>query len=114
MEATGRYDIATDAVTDCRDLYELVTGARGVPQDKTQRLIVLSLRERRMLGRVRSYIWCDTDSMLANGLTKVVPDDYLIATLLERGCMILDGDAELRWSIRQESFGEQDIAQLRS
>ena len=28
------YDVPLDSVTDCRDVYELTTGEKGVPQDK--------------------------------------------------------------------------------
>ena len=101
METRGRYDIAIDAVTDCRDLYELVTGQKGVPQDKAQRLIIMALRERRMIGRTRHYFWTDTNSMLANGLTKLVANDPLISNLLTTGTLQLPtaGTALLRRTI---------------
>ena len=39
-----------DAATDCRDFFELCTGARAVPQDKLQRLYVLAIKEARALA----------------------------------------------------------------
>eukprot|EP00974_Lingulodinium_polyedra_P125374 11194257-Lingulodinium_polyedra.AAC.1 len=48
IDDAGAYDIAIDAATDGRDLWELVTGAKGVPQDKLQRLVIMALRERRL------------------------------------------------------------------
>eukprot|EP00959_Pyramimonas_sp_CCMP1952_P273868 5724419-Pyramimonas_sp.AAC.1 len=30
--------LSVDIVTDCYDLYQLVTGMKGIPVDKTQRL----------------------------------------------------------------------------
>ena len=38
LEADGKYDLAIDTFTDCMDLYQLSTGVKGVPQDRTQRL----------------------------------------------------------------------------
>ena len=111
-EAIGRYDIPIDAVTDCRDLYELVTGQKGDPQDRTQRLIVMSLRERRLLQRTRAYIWVDTKSMMANALTKVIPVDPLLDDFMSTGTMRLPGHAQLRWSVRRSSCDERDIASL--
>ena len=62
--------IAVDHVTDCMDLFELVTGARGVSSDKSQRVAILALREDRMLGRVRYWLHFPTRAMIADALTK--------------------------------------------
>ena len=53
------------------DLFELVTGVKGVPNDKSQRIGILSLREDRMTGRVRHFVHIPTAVMLGDGLTKV-------------------------------------------
>ena len=60
----------TDHVTDCMDLYELLTNTRGLSSDKSQRIAVLALREERMTGRVRYLFHYPTASMLADALTK--------------------------------------------
>ena len=70
MNERGQYIIPVDHLTDCKDLYELVTGLKGVPQDKQQRLPVMALREERLAGRVRWTGHIPTDVMVADGLTK--------------------------------------------
>ena len=59
-----------DAYTDCMDLFELCTGTKGLSNDKSQRLAVLSLREDRLVGRTRWMIHTPTKAMVADGLTK--------------------------------------------
>ena len=61
---------AHDQMTDCMDLYELVTNNRGLSADKGQRLIIVSLREDRMSGRIRTFQHIPTAAMIADGLTK--------------------------------------------
>ena len=87
------FDLPIDALTDCRDLYELTTGAKGVPQDRTQRLLALSLRERRHSNRMRSLGWMNTTDMPSNGLTKYQPSDVALVRLLDTGKLIPDKDA---------------------
>eukprot|EP00959_Pyramimonas_sp_CCMP1952_P224963 4703988-Pyramimonas_sp.AAC.1 len=50
-DADACYGIPIDTMTDCRDLYELCTGMKGVPQDRSQRLIIVSLREKRQIHK---------------------------------------------------------------
>ena len=52
------------------DLFELVTGARGLSSDKNQRLVIVALREDRMARRIRSFQHWPTTIMLADALTK--------------------------------------------
>ena len=59
-----------DSYTDCMDLFELVTGVRGCPNDKSQRIGVLFLREDRITGRLRHFVHAPTQAMLCDGLTK--------------------------------------------
>eukprot|EP00959_Pyramimonas_sp_CCMP1952_P416400 8723743-Pyramimonas_sp.AAC.1 len=47
--------LPVDIVTDCYDLHQLVTGMKGIPVHKTQRLSILSLREDRLAGRLRRF-----------------------------------------------------------
>ena len=88
LEEEGRFDIPMDIITDCKDLWELETGQKGVPQDRTQRLIIMSLRERRAQGRIRNACWTDTRDMIANSLTKHVSWDKQLSTLLREGRIV--------------------------
>ena len=66
----GVRQLPIDDLGDCRDLYELVSGDRGITQDKGQRLYVLALREARMAQRLRWIGLVPTASMTADALTK--------------------------------------------
>ena len=52
------------------DLFELVTGHKGLSSDKTQRILILSLREDRWRGLIRRFFHYPATGMLADGLTK--------------------------------------------
>ena len=56
-----------------------------MPQDRSQRLIVMSLREKRLINKLRHTIWCDTTDMLANSLTKHSTCDPLFYRYLKSG-----------------------------
>ena len=45
VEENGSFDTPLWQITDCMDLLELITGRKGVPQDRSFRLIILALRE---------------------------------------------------------------------
>ena len=62
--------VPVDHVTDCMDLFELVTNVKGLSNDKAQRLAILALREDRITRRIRNFIHIPTKAMLADGLTK--------------------------------------------
>ena len=112
IEERGIFDVPTDIVTDCRDLWELETGQKGVPQDRTQRLIIMSLRERRAQGRIRNTIWTDTRDMIANSLTKHVTFDAQLDRLLVSGCL-KHGCASLRRkSVVMTEITEGDLLRL--
>ena len=70
-----------DTATDCRDFFELCTGARSVPQDKLQRLYILAFKEARATGRLRYIILTPTEYMLADGLTKTMTAPKLLQYL---------------------------------
>ena len=57
-------------MTDCGDLWELVQGTKVMAQDKQHRMYVTSLREDRLIGRIRCWIQVPTQCMLADALTK--------------------------------------------
>ena len=63
--------VPVDCYTDCMDVWELVCSARGLSNDKTQRLVILGLREYRRYGLIRATIHIPTSAMLADGITKV-------------------------------------------
>ena len=62
--------VPVDHVTDCMDLFELCCGQRGLSNDKNQRLVIMSLREDRLLGYIRNFWHWPTTIILADGLTK--------------------------------------------
>lgn len=72
IQETGAFCFPIDDYGDCKDLWELMTGMKGVPQDRHQRLYVLSLREDRMTGRIRKTVLVPTEIMVADALTKVM------------------------------------------
>ncbi|CAJ1334047.1 unnamed protein product, partial [Effrenium voratum] len=47
LQENGSGMFPIDTATDCRDFFELVTGSKSLPQDKFQRLYVLSFKEAR-------------------------------------------------------------------
>ena len=67
----GDYVLPVHAVTDCKDLLDLITGAKGIPADRSQRLCVLSIREERLSGRCRVVSHIPTQIMIADCLTKI-------------------------------------------
>eukprot|EP00959_Pyramimonas_sp_CCMP1952_P066155 1381235-Pyramimonas_sp.AAC.1 len=62
--------LSVDIVTDCIDLYQLVTGMKGIPLDQAQRLSILSLREDRLAGRLRRFYHWPTEVLIMDALTK--------------------------------------------
>jgi len=59
----------------------------GIPQDRSQRAIIMSLRARRATGRIRNTFWCDTTDQLANSLTKHTAYDDQLWLLMEEGLL---------------------------
>ncbi|CAE7553108.1 RE1, partial [Symbiodinium sp. CCMP2456] len=72
QQERGVEGLPIDSYTDCRDFFELASGDKNAPQDKNQRLYVLSFREARMSGRVRWMCLTPTESMTADALTKTM------------------------------------------
>eukprot|EP00435_Cladocopium_sp_Y103_P030100 s4382_g7.t1 len=56
IQENGNPELPMDFYGDCRDLFELVTGLRTLPQDKGQRLYVLGIKEARVTGRIRQVV----------------------------------------------------------
>ena len=70
LQDDGHCPLPVDHVVDCMDLWELACGYKGIPQDKSQRLGVLAIREERRTNRIRRFFHFRTDYMLADLLTK--------------------------------------------
>jgi hypothetical protein len=104
--------IPCDAVTDCMDLYELVTGQRGLTNDKTQRISIMALREDRLTGRCRRFTHVPTSSMLSDGLTKLGQFPLLL-TFCTTGKWVLhvSEDKWIRVKVRslKYDYTEEDI-----
>ena len=83
LDLDGIYDLPVDALADCRYLYELTVGARGVPQDRTQRLMIVSLQNRTILGKTWSTSWMSAYDMPATGCTKYQSSDLALISLLD-------------------------------
>ena len=90
-------------------MHELTTGSKGVPLDRTQRLVILSLREKRMIGKVRRTCWCDTRGMLANALTKHDATSRPLWDFIDSGWINLQVPLEGRTMRRVQSYSENDL-----
>ena len=81
VQEHGCVHFPIDVHTDCRDFYELTTGSRTLPQDKSQRLYIMAHREARASGRIRWTILTPTECMTADALTKVMQSPCLMKWL---------------------------------
>ena len=97
MPDSGRLPIPVDTWIECMDLWELCCGLRGTPQDKSQRLGVLSLREERRALRLRLLFHTRTTWMLADMLTKAVGvDSRPLLKLITSGCWTVRAPIRVR------------------
>ena len=90
IQTAGNPEMPLDMYGDARDVYELITGSKTMPQDKTQRLYVLSIKEARLDGRVRMVTLVPTNYMLADSLTKSMVHEMMLM-LLTTGLIRLHG-----------------------
>jgi hypothetical protein len=81
IQDDGLCPVMYDHMVDCMDLWDLACGRKGVPQDKSQRLAVLAIREERRVQRIRRFMHVTTKYMLADILTKWLGHDSV--TLLQ-------------------------------
>ena len=89
--------IPHDHVIDCMDLWELACGCKGIPQDKSQRLGVLHIREERRQLRLRRLYHLPTAFMLADMLTKREgADSKTLLQLASSGYWNVGGHARVR------------------
>ena len=75
VQESGTVPLPVDSFIDCMDLWELSCGLKGIPQDKSQRLRVLSIREERRCLRLRRLYHIRIRWMCADQLTKVSGQD---------------------------------------
>ena len=78
LQENGNPNLPADYYSDCADLWELSTGQRTLPQDKSQRLYILGIRETRISGRMRLMSLVPTASMVADSLTKPMVSPQLL------------------------------------
>ena len=112
IQETGAWPIPVDAATDCNDLFELVTGAKGVPQDKGQRLYILSLREDRLLNKIRRLYLIPTECMTADALTKRMISAVLMYFLTTGLLMFYNVDKhpiKVRRLLRRPDFADDEL-----
>jgi hypothetical protein len=111
LESDGQYDLSIDTFTDCMDLYQLATGVKGVPQDRTQRLLIMSLREKLMTRKLRHFAWLNTHDMCANNLTKPDIKDQSLNNLMDFGRWITADVALVRVAnaVKRTDFNETDL-----
>ena len=114
-DSDSRLEVPIDAITDCNDLYELITGMKGVPQDRSQRLIIMSLREKRMIRKLRNIAWCDTNDMAANSLTKHDLNSEVFYMLLRNGVLKMKNTIKVtpKIAICDPNYSEDDLIALR-
>ena len=104
----GQLSVPVDAYVDCMDLRELCCGLRGTPQDKSQRLGILSLREERRTLRLRRLYHVRTKWMVSDMLTKTIgADSKSLLELITSGCWTIDGTIRVRQGFGLDSKGLQ-------
>lgn len=92
IQEAGNRQLPVDDYGDCNDVYQLVTGCKTLPQDKSQRIYVLSLRESRLAGRMRWVNLVPTRSMAADAFTKPMLSPQLMI-LLSTGILNVENEA---------------------
>ena len=91
IQEVGNPQLPIDDYRDCNDVYQLVTGSKTLPQDKQQRIYVLSLREWRLAGRIRWMSLIPTRSMVADALTKLMVSPQMME-LLTSGTLVVHNE----------------------
>jgi hypothetical protein len=91
IQEIGNPQLPIDDYGDCNDVYQLVTGSKTLPQDKQQRIYVLSLRESRLAGRIRWMSLIPTRSMAADALTKPMISPQMME-LLTTGTLLVQNE----------------------
>ncbi len=97
IQEEGLCPVMYDHMVDCMDLWDLACGRKGIPQDKSQRLAVLAIREERRLQRIHRFYRITTKCMLADILTKWLGhDSNSLLKLLSCGKSMTKGPVRVR------------------
>ena len=97
MLDAGRLPIPVDAWIDSMDLWDLCCGLRGTPQDKSQRLRVLSLREERRTLRLRRPFHTRASWMLVDMFTKATGvDSRSLLEMITSDCWTVQAPTRVR------------------
>ena len=91
LQEAGNAQLPIDDYGDCNDVFQLVTGCKTLPQDKGQRIYVLSLRESRLAGRIRWMCLVPTRVMVADALTKPMISPQMMQ-LLTTGTVYIENE----------------------
>ena len=105
IQEEGNKLIPVDYYGDCRDVFELVTGERTLPQDKGQRLYVLSIKEARLMGKIRMLTLIPTQCMTADSLTKSMIHASMLL-LLTTGIIKFFEDYAIDQGLQRARFAE--------
>lgn len=81
IQEEGDPRLPVDYYGDCKDVFELLTGQRTLPQDKSQRLYILSLKEARLTGKMRLLTLVPTECMTSDSLTKPMVHESMLLLL---------------------------------
>ena len=82
----GKSAFLVESVVDAKSVFDALSASPvKPPEEKTMLLHLLKFREWLDLGVVRSLWWCDTDDMLADGMTKGAVDREAILKLCSDG-----------------------------
>jgi hypothetical protein len=112
LDDEGKYDCYLDLATDCNDLFELATGQKGIPQDKSQRLVIAAIRQRRLMGKVRATVKITDRDMVANPLTKQITRQWVFDNLLATGELDFQDTIYYRKSRDIDPMGDCDMDSL--
>ena len=116
LQEAAATPLAIDHFTDCEDLWQLASGEKGLPQDKSQRLYVMSIREDRLAGWIRRWFLIPTQAMLMDGLTKHMHAP-LLYDFLYTGYWRCDSSKGHRIKVRRvhnikTTYDERDVEEL--
>ena len=97
-------------------MFELVTGIKGVPSEKLQRVGILSLRKDRLTRRLRCILHIPTEIMLADSLTKIMVSGVFMR-FCATGKWTWDVSSSLSIRVKHglkkpQSFSEADLINL--
>jgi len=109
----GENVVPLDMCTDAMNLFELIVHKKSLPNDKHHRVGVLSLREDRLVRRLRNVIHLPTTIMLADPLTKQMTSPVFM-NFATTGIWKTRTDREIRLKRgckRPSTYTEQELEQ---